>query len=138
MYSATHPHPAVKPRSAKAQLIAGRIITVLAGLIFLADGVSKLFMPAPVLQSMAQLGYPESQIVGIGILLIVCALLYLNPKTAVFGALLLTAYLGGATASHVRVGQGPFIAFPILMAVVAWAGIYLRDPRLHNVLPFRS
>ena len=89
-----------------------------------------------VLEGFAQFGYPESAILGIGLAEVVCALIYAFPATAVLGAILVTGYLGGAVATHVRASQ-PFIA-PLLLGVFAWAGLFLRDPRLRALLPLRA
>jgi DoxX-like family len=94
----------------------------------------KLAKPAPVVQATLQLGYPESTILGIGIVLLICTVLYLIPRTALFGAALLTGYLGGAVASNVRVNTPWFnILFPVFFGCVVWAGLYLRDRRLRSI-----
>jgi hypothetical protein len=139
MYSATNTQPRTASHPSKAQVITGRILTVIAGLFLLADSVGKLLKPPAVVQGTLQLGYQESQIVGIGVLLLVCTALYLIPRTAIFGAIMVTAYLGGAVASMVRAGAAPIsLAFPVIVACVVWAGIYLRDERLHELVPIRS
>lgn len=86
-----------------------------------------------------QLGYPPDRVLWIGIIELVCVVLYLVPRTAVLGALLLTGYLGGAIATHVRVGS-PLLShtlFPIYVALMLWGGLYLREPRLRELVPFR-
>lgn len=123
----------------KTKLWIGRIIGTLAILFLLVDGVMKLFKPAIVVEATRQLGYPESTIVGIGIALLVSTVLYIIPRTAILGAILLTGYLGGAVATHVRVGAGLFsILFPVIIAAFVWGGIYLRDERLRALVPLRS
>ena len=118
---------------------AGRILTWLPALFLLLDGVAKLFKPAPVVEGTVKLGYSESVIIPIGIVLIVCTVLYLIPKTAVLGAILLTGYLGGAVATHVRAADGAFgVIFAIAFGALVWLGIYLRDERLRELVPFRS
>ena len=120
----------------KATLWAGRIISGLATLFLLMDGVMKLFKPAPVVETTVKLGYPESVIVGLGIVLTLSTVLYMIPRTAILGAVLLTGYLGGAVATHVRVGNGWFeVLFPVLIGALVWAGLWLRDSRLRNLLP---
>lgn len=120
----------------KKQLWAGRILSGLSAAFMLLDGGMKLFKPRVVVEATAQLGYPESAIVGIGITLLLCTLLYLIPRTAVLGAVLLTGYLGGAVASNVRVGGPLFnIAFPVIFGVLLWAGLWLRDRRIRELLP---
>jgi hypothetical protein len=119
-------------------LWAGRIISALPVLFFLMDGVMKLVKPPIVVKSTVELGYPESTILPIGIVLLVCTVLYVIPRTSVLGAILLTGYLGGAVATHVRVGAGAFpIVFPIIFGVLVWGGLYLRDERLRALIPLR-
>lgn len=120
----------------KKMLWAGRIASALPVLLLLFSGVMKLLKPAAVVTEFGRLGYPESVILGIGILELLCTVVYLIPRTAVLGAILLTGYLGGATATHVRVGD-PFI-FPIIFGGLLWLGLYLRDERLRALLPLRG
>ena len=115
---------------------AGRIASALPVLMLLFSGVMKLLKPAAVVTEFGRLGYPESVILGIGILELLCTVVYLIPRTAVLGAILLTGYLGGATATHVRVGD-PFI-FPVIFGALLWLGLYLRDERLRTLLPLRG
>jgi hypothetical protein len=97
-----------------------------------------LFKPAFVVEATVMLGYPESTIVGMGIALLVSTVLYVIPRTAVLGAILLTGYLGGAVATHVRVGEGAFpVLFPVFFGVLIWGGLYLRDARLRALIPVR-
>src|ERR1700722_10134792 len=119
----------------KKMILAGRILTVLTALFMLMDGVMKIVKPAQVLEANARLAYPVSTLSGIGIVLIVCTVIYLIPRTAILGAVLLTGYLGGAVASHVRAGSGLFeTIFPVLFAALVWAGPWLRDRRLRSLL----
>lgn len=120
------------------RLWAGRIISALPAMFLLMDGVMKLVKPAPVVEATVRLGYPESVILGLGIVLTVCTILYVIPATSVLGAILLTGYLGGAAATHVRVGGGLFpIVFPIAFGVLIWLGLYLRNERLRELIPLR-
>jgi DoxX-like family len=123
----------------KGSLWTGRIMTGLPALFLLIDAVGKLVKPAPVVEGTVQLGYPESVLLGLGIVLLACTILYLIPQTAVLGAILLTGYLGGAVATHVRVGSPLFshILFPVYVAVLIWGGLYLRDERLRALIPLR-
>jgi hypothetical protein len=123
----------------KGRLWTGRIMSALPALFLLVDGVGKLVKPAPVVQGTVQLGYSESVLLGLGIVLLTCTVLYVIPRTAILGAILLTGYLGGAIATHVRVGSPLFshILFPVYVAVLLWGGIYLRDERLRALIPLR-
>ena len=117
-------------------LWAGRIISALPALLLLITSSMKL-MKAPVaVELMARLGYPEHLIFGVGILELACALVYIIPRTSVLGAILLTAYLGGAIASRVRIGDPLYV--PVLAGLLVWAGIVLRDDRLRALIPLRN
>ncbi len=119
----------------KAGLWTGWIITGLVGLFLLFDAIVKLIMVNEVIEASVRLGYHENTMFGIGLVLLISTLLYLIPKSAVLGAILLTAYLGGAVTTHVRVGD-PFY-FPIVMGFLVWIGIYLREKRLKLMVPVR-
>lgn len=123
----------------KGRLLAGRVMSALPALFLFVDGVGKLVRPAPVVEGTLQLGYPESVLLGLGIVLLVCTVFYVIPRTAILGAILLTGYLGGAIATHVRVGSPIFshILFPVYIAVLIWGGLYLRDERLRTLIPLR-
>jgi hypothetical protein len=126
-------------RISKGRIWTGRIMSALPALFLLVDGIGKLVKPAPVVKGTVQLGYPESVLLGLGIVLLACTVLYVIPRTAILGAILLTAYLGGAIATHVRVGSPLFshILFPVYVAVLIWGGLYLRDERLRALIPLR-
>ena len=125
--------------SNKLQLWIGRVISIVPALFLLIDGIMKLGKPAVVVEATVKLGYPENTIVGLGIVLVVCTILYLIPRTAVLGAILLTGYLGGAIATHVRVGDSLFsIIFPLILGALLWGGLYLRNERLRALVPFAS
>ena len=123
--------------SPKAKLWTGRIASGVIVLFMLFDGIIKLIRPAPVVESFAQLGYPVSVAIGIGIAGLASTVLYAIPRTSVFGAILLTGYLGGAIATHVRVRNPLFshVLFPVYMGVLIWGGIYLRNERLRALIP---
>jgi hypothetical protein len=134
MQSDTHTAPV-----SKKALWTGRIISVLPVLFLLVDGVMKLIKPAVVVEATVKLGYPETVILPLGIVLLACTVLYVIPRTSVLGAILLTGYLGGAVATHVRVGEGLFsIVFPIIFGVLVWGGLYLRDEQLRALIPLRK
>lgn len=123
----------------KGRLWAGRIVGGLPALFLLVDAIMKFVKPEPVVETTVKLGYPESVIVGLGAVLLASTILYLIPKTSILGAILLTGYLGGAVATHVRVGEGWFpILFPVVFGVLLWAGLWLRDDRLQNLIPLRD
>lgn len=135
MHSATYAAPVSKSR-----LPAGHILSAIPVLFLLFDSVIKLVVIDPVVESFGQLGYPVSVSVGIGLVELTCLLLYVIPRTSVLGAILLTGYLGGAIATHVRVGSPLFthILFPIYVAAFVWGGLYLRETRLRALVPLRS
>ena len=117
------------------QLWAGRIMSGFAALFLLWDGTMKLMKPAIVVKATRDLGYPESDIVGIGVLLLACTLLYLFPRTSILGAILLTGYLGGAIASQVRVQASWFtVVFAFVFACLVWGGLWLREVRVRDFL----
>ena len=123
------------PVSSK-RLWAGRIISTSTALLLLFSGTMKLLKVPAVIEGMAHYGYPEHLIVFIGTLEIGCTIVYLIPRTAMLGAILMTGYLGGATATNVRVGDPSFIG-PVLAGVFLWAGLFLRDRRLTALLGAR-
>jgi hypothetical protein len=117
---------------AKKLVWTGRVLTGLIVAFLLFDGAIKLVPITAVIEASQRLGYPVDIARHLGLVLVTCSLLHLIPRTQVLGAVLLTAYLGGATATHVRVGD-PFW-FPIVMGVILWAGLYLRNPRLRALM----
>jgi hypothetical protein len=124
--------------ASRTRVWTGRVLTALATLFLLFDVFGKFAKPPQVTDAFARLGLPVSLSVDIGVILLICTALYVIPRTAVLGALLLTGFLGGAVAIQWRAGSPLFeTIFPILFAVVAWAGIFLRDTRLWLVLPIR-
>ena len=124
----------------KKRLWAGRILSALAVLLLLFDGVIKLTELAPVVESFARLGYPESLAFNIGILELVSIVLYLIARTAILGAILPTGFLGGATATPVRVDDPLFthVLFPSYVGVLVWGGLHLRDDRLRTLIPLKQ
>jgi hypothetical protein len=123
----------------KKRVWTGRGISAFLALFLVFDSVIKFIKPAPVVEAFAHLGLPASLSVGIGILLLACTAVYLIPNTSVLGAILLTGYLGGAVAIHLRAGDPLFshVLFPVYMGVLLWAGIFLRDDRLRALVPLR-
>lgn len=120
-------------------LWAGRIISGLVVLFLIFDAVMKFIKPRVVVETTVQLGYPESVIVGLGAALLVSTILYVIPRTAVLGAILLTGYLGGAVATHVRMGGPVFsVVFPVIFGILIWGSLWLRDFRFRTLLPLTS
>jgi hypothetical protein len=118
----------------------GRILTGIVAAFLIFDGVIKLVLIQPVVDSSGELGWPVKYMVPIGVIDLVCGLLLAIPRTAVLGALLLTGLLGGAIATHLRV-ESPMLShtlFGLYMGLIAWAGVYLREPRLRALIPLRS
>jgi hypothetical protein len=127
--------PSKDPSLPKGRIWSGRILSGLAVAFLLMDGGMKLFKPPFVVEATLQLGYPESAVIGIGVVLLLCTLFYVIPRTSILGAILLTGYLGGAVASNVRAAAPIFnAAFPILFGVLVWAGLVLRNKRLELLL----
>jgi hypothetical protein len=124
----------------KGQLWAGRVLSALPALFLLFDATLKFIKPQAVIDGTIALGYSPSAITPLGVVLLICTLLYIIPTTQVLGAILLTGYLGGAVATHVRHGDPLFshILFPTYLGVFLWLGLYLRDPALRNFIPFRK
>jgi len=128
-------------KSSTRMVLAGRLLSALPILFLLFDAVMKLVrpLPAPVLEAAGKLGYAPSSMPVIGALLLVCVLIYAIARTAVLGAILLTGYLGGAVATHLRVGDPLFshILFPVYVGVLVWSGVFLREERVRQLVPFR-
>jgi hypothetical protein len=128
------PEPAPRRDARTPSRIAGWVVSALAGLFMVFGAVMKLASPETG-AAFERLGYREGHAVPIAITELVCAVLYLTPQTAVLGAILLTGYLGGATATHVRVDE-PFF-MPVAVGVTLWIGLVLREPRLRALVPWR-
>ena len=120
---------------AGAMVWTGRVISGVVSLFLLLDGGLRVAHFAPYVEGLTEFGYPQTLATPIGLALLVATILYLVPRTAVLGAILVTGYLGGAVVTHVR-AQEPFF-MPILFGVVIWLGLFLRDPRLRVLIPFR-
>jgi hypothetical protein len=127
-------HPAVAV--SRKVVWAGRIMSTLPVLMLVMSGVMKLLKPDPVKEGFTKLGLDVNLATGLGILELTCTLLYVIPKTSVLGAILLTGYFGGAILTHLRVGE-QFIG-PVVLGLLIWGGLYLRDSRVRALLPFRS
>jgi hypothetical protein len=129
---ATTPTPNTA-RPADKKLWTTRVLGTLVVLFLLVDGVGKVLRLAPYVEGTAKVGYSDTVLVPLGLVLLASTALYVYRRTAVLGAILLTGYLGGATATHVRIGQ-PFL-FPVIFGVILWGCLYLRDERVRALLP---
>jgi len=126
-------------RTSKAMLWAAYSISALAVLFLIFDSVIKVLKLAPAVEATTQLGYPESLVISIGVIELVCLAVYVIPRTAILGAILLTGFLGGATATNLRAGTPLFnVVFPLIIGALLWGGIYLRDQRLRALVPLRK
>ena len=115
----------------------GRVVSALPVLALLMSGAFKFMKPnEEMVKGLDHIGWKADQLSTLGIVEIACTILYVIPQTSVLGAILLTGYLGGATATHVRVGD-PWFA-PVIIGVLVWLGLFLRDARLRAILPLRS
>ena len=121
----------------KSMLWAGRIISGLVILMMLFDATIKVIKLPAAVDGTARLGYPAGLLVPIGLVALACVIAYAIPRTSLLGAILLTGYFGGATATQVRV-QDPWFLFPIFLGVLVWLGLFLRDGRLRSVIPLTS
>jgi hypothetical protein len=127
-----------KSGSSKGAVWTGRVISTIMVLFLIFDGATKVAQQSFVVQAMVQGGYSPSVVVPLGITVLICTLLYVIPSTAVLGAVLLTGWLGGATDSMVRMATpGHPVLFPVVFGILVWLGLYLRDDRLKQFLPFR-
>ncbi|MEO6285524.1 MAG: DoxX family protein [Dyadobacter sp.] len=132
---ATFANQTVKSQSNKG-LLAGKIISALCILFLLFDAIMKIIKESHSIEGSAQLGWPVDQVQSIGIVLLIATILYIIPRTAILGAILLTGYLGGAIAIMVRAGQPLY--FALTFGVLVWAGLYLRDEKLRKLIPFEK
>lgn len=137
--SSSLPQSPVRTRAAsRGKLWIGRILSGLTVLFMLFDVAGKLIRPAPapIADAFARLGFPLALATSIAILLLISTIVYAIPRTAVLGAVLLTGYLGGAVAIHLRAGSSTFeTVFPVIFGVIAWAGLLLREPRTLELFP---
>jgi DoxX-like family len=126
--------------ASKKAVWTGRVLSGLAVLFLLFDAGVKVLQHPMAVQGTVELGYPQGVLVTLGIVQLVCLALYLIPRTAALGAILWTGYLGGAVATHVRIGHPLFthVLFPVYVAALLWVGLWLRDERIRTVLPVRA
>ena len=121
----------------KKKLWTGRIVSAVIVLFLLIDGGVKVMRLAPAVEATSRLGYPTRLLLAIGIAEVTCTILFAIPRTSILGAILLTGYLGGATATQVRL-EDPWFFFPVVIGALVWLGLYLRDERLRELVPLRS
>lgn len=120
----------------KPMMWTGRVLSALVTLFLVFDFGIKLLQMAPAIESTVQLGYVANLVRTIGIIELICFALYLIPPTSVFGAILMTGYLGGAIATHVRAGSDTFsIIFTLIIAAMLWGALYIRNPHLRAMIP---
>jgi hypothetical protein len=118
-------------------LWAGRIMSAAVVIALVADGTIQLFGPAQIASTLQETGFAMDLTRVVGPIILACAILYAVPATAVLGAILVTGFLGGAICAHVRIGElgSPPEVISLLLGVMAWGGLYLRDPRIRAILP---
>jgi hypothetical protein len=115
---------------------SGRILSGVLVFLLMVDAYGKLAGLPPVVEGTVRLGYPANLLAALGLIELLCAIVYAIPRTAALGAILLTGFLGGATATHVRIGD-PFV-FPIVSGILIWGALFLREGRLRALIPLRS
>ena len=116
----------------------GFTLSMLAVLFLVFDSAIKMLQMAPAIEATTQLGYPEHLVLWIGVLEIICLVVYVIPQTSALGAILLTGYLGGAIATQVRAGSPLFsVVFPVIVGLMVWGGLFLNDTRLRDLIPLR-
>ncbi|HEV7318031.1 MAG TPA: DoxX family protein [Ensifer sp.] len=132
---------AISAPTAKS-VILGRVLSGVLVAFLVFDAAIKLVPLQVVTDTMVALGYPADQGLArlLGVLTLLCTLLYVYPRTSILGAILLTGYLGGAMATHLRAGSPLFthLLFGFYLGVIAWGGLWLRDPRLRSLIPFKN
>ncbi len=118
----------------------GRVLSLLISLLLLMDAAMKIMKAQAAMEGTVRLGYPAEVIPGVGVTLLVATVLYMLPATSVFGAILITGYMGGAVATNLRVGNAwlGYTLFPVYVGILAWGGLFLRDERLRMLIPIRK
>jgi hypothetical protein len=124
----------------KRDVWIGRVLSGFAVLFLTFDAALKLLRLPMAIEGTTELGYPAGVVLPLGVVQVVCLVLYVIPRTSVLGAVLWTGYLGGAIATHVRLGNPLFthVLFPVYVALLLWGGLWLRDRRLRTLLPLGS
>lgn len=124
----------------KWMIWTGRALSGLVVVFLVFDSVIKFVKPPAVTETFKEIGWSDNLALPLGIVLLVCTVLYAIPLTSILGAILLTGYLGGAVGAHVRVGDPLFshILFPVYIGAMVWGGVFLRDERVRALVPWRS
>ena len=133
-------HSMTQSTTSKKMLWTGRIVSGLVVVAMLFDASIKILRLPAAVEGAVQVGYPANVVLPIGIVLLVCVILYAIPRTSILGAILLTGYLGGAVATNVRISS-PLLSYglvPAYIGVLAWGGLFLRDDLLRQLIPLRS
>ena len=133
-------HSTTQSTTSKKMLWTGRIVSALVTVLMLFDASLKILRVPAVVEGTMKVGYPVNAVLPIGIVLLVCVVLYAIPRTSILGAILLTGYLGGAVATNVRISS-PVLSYdlvPVYVGVLAWGGLFLRDDLLRQLIPLRS
>lgn len=121
--------------ASKKLVWTGRVLSILVSLVFISSSAFKFIDGPQIKEGFAHLGLPERMMLPLGILELACVVIYLIPQTAVIGAILLTGYLGGAILTHWRIGEPVYSQ--ILIGIIVWLGLYLREDRLRPLMPLR-
>ena len=121
----------------RAAFCTGHVLGLLPCLMLFFSASMKFIVPEGMPEHIAELGWPLETMSWVGGLQVACTFIYLVPRTAALGAILLTGYLGGSIAAHVRIGDLPVVLFPLILGILLWGGLYLRDPRLRVLIPLR-
>ena len=139
-FPATISQPRRERAESRKALWTGRVLTAVISALLFLDAMMKVTRSATAVQGTTQLGYAASILVPLGVIQLVALAAYLFPRTAVFGAIVWTGYLGGAVATHVRLGNpvATHILSPVYVAIVLWGALWLRDARVRALLPIRS
>ncbi|TIX89363.1 DoxX family protein [Rhizobium sp. P44RR-XXIV] len=129
----------VEETSSRTGALVGWVVSAIVILILAADAAVDLFSPSLISAEMEASGFPTSQATLLGLIILVCAVLYAIPRTAVLGAILTTGFFGGAICTHFRLGEvgSPPQLISLVLGIMAWGGLYLRDKRIRELLPFR-
>jgi len=122
----------------KKMLWAGYVVSTLPVLMLIMSGVMKVMLPPDAEKGFGELGWPMKYAIALAVVELGSTLLYIIPQTAVLGAILLTGYLGGAIATHVRIGDVGSITIPVILGVLIWLGLFLRDDRVRDLIPLRK